>query len=139
MKTYLKLSFGYALLAMAGGVFFREFTKLNGFDGVTTLGVVHTHAFVLGMLFFLLMLALHQQFDLTSHKRHTLFLILYNGGLLTTITMLVIRGILQVTAVDLSSGLNAAISGIAGLGHILLSIGIILFFMILKQKVDQTK
>ena len=38
---------------MAGGVFYREFTKFNGYTGVTALGKVHTHLFLLGMLVFL--------------------------------------------------------------------------------------
>ena len=38
---------------MAGGVFYREFTKYNGFTGMTALGKVHTHLFLLGMLVFL--------------------------------------------------------------------------------------
>lgn len=38
-KAVLKLvntALVYALLAMAGGVFYREFTKFNGFSGRTT-------------------------------------------------------------------------------------------------------
>ncbi|MEG1991497.1 MAG: DUF2871 family protein, partial [Christensenella sp.] len=31
MKKYLNISLIYAIVAMAGGVFYREFTKLNGF------------------------------------------------------------------------------------------------------------
>ena len=38
MKKTINLSILYAILAMIGGVFFREFTKFNHFDGVTTLG-----------------------------------------------------------------------------------------------------
>ena len=30
MKKYLNLSLAYAIAAMAGGVFYREFTKWNG-------------------------------------------------------------------------------------------------------------
>ena len=58
-KAVLKLinaAFVYALLAMAGGVFYREFTKFNGFSGRTTLAFVHTHLFLLGMIVFLLSL-----------------------------------------------------------------------------------
>ena len=54
MKKYLNLSLVYAVAAMAGGVFYREFTKLNGFSGVTALGKVHTHLFLLGTMVFLL-------------------------------------------------------------------------------------
>lgn len=38
MKKYLNFSPLYAIAAMAGGVFYREFTKFNGFTGVTVLG-----------------------------------------------------------------------------------------------------
>ena len=58
MKRYMNASLLYALLAMVGGVFYREFTKFNGFTARTTLGVVHTHYFLLGMVVFLLLLLL---------------------------------------------------------------------------------
>ena len=54
MKKYLNISLIYAIAAMVGGVFYREFTKWNGFTGVTALGKVHTHLFLLGMLMFLI-------------------------------------------------------------------------------------
>ena len=55
MKRCMNASLLYAILAMVGGVFYREFTKFNGFTAGTTLGVVHTHYFLLGMVFFLLL------------------------------------------------------------------------------------
>ena len=36
MKKYANSALVYAVLAMVGGVFFREFTKFNAFDGATT-------------------------------------------------------------------------------------------------------
>ena len=33
MKKLIGTSFGYAVAALAGGVFYREFTKLSGFSG----------------------------------------------------------------------------------------------------------
>ena len=60
-----------AIFAMAGGVFYREFTKFNGFTGRTTLGVVHTHYFLLGMVFFLLLLLLEKNFSLYRGKDRT--------------------------------------------------------------------
>ena len=58
MKRYINTALLYAVLAMVGGVFYREFTKFSGFTGRTALGVVHTHYFLLGMVFFLLLLLL---------------------------------------------------------------------------------
>ena len=61
MKRYMNTALLYAVFAMAGGVFYREFTKFNGFTGKTTLSVVHTHYFLLGMVFFLLLLLLEKK------------------------------------------------------------------------------
>ena len=55
MKRYVNLSLLYAVLAMAGGVFYREFTRFHDFTAKTALGVVHTHYFLLGMVMFLLL------------------------------------------------------------------------------------
>jgi len=68
MKRYINASLLYALLAMVGGVFYREFTKFNGFTARTSLGVVHTHYFLLGMVFFLLLLLLEKSFSFTGAK-----------------------------------------------------------------------
>ena len=63
MKRYLNMALLYAVFAMAGGVFYREFTKFNGFTAATTFSVVHTHYFLLGMVFFLLLLLLEKNFS----------------------------------------------------------------------------
>jgi DUF2871 family protein len=68
MKRCMNASLLYAILAMVGGVFYREFTKFNGFTARTTLGVVHTHYFLLGMVFFLLLLLLEKNFSFTGAK-----------------------------------------------------------------------
>lgn len=139
MKTYYRLSVSYTILALIGGVFYREFTKFNQFTGTTTLGFLHTHAFMLGMFFFLILLLLNQQFQLTESKKHKKFLIIYNLGLLLTILMLLVRGIPQVLNIPLSTGINATISGMAGIGHILLGIGFLFFFLILKERINVLK
>ncbi len=139
MKKLWNTAFIYALLAMAGGVFYREFTKWNGFSGRTALSFVHTHLFILGMLFFLLCLLLEKQFRITGQSRFRYFYAFYNAGVLLTAVMLAVRGVCQVLAVPLSKGMDAAVSGIAGLGHILLGTGIILFFLTLKKKIFAEK
>lgn len=135
MKRYMNLSLLYAILAMVGGVFYREFTKFNGFTGKTTLGVVHTHYFLLGMVFFLLLLLLEKSFSFTGAKTGRI-LVAYQVGLNLTAVMFVVRGITQVLGTALSSGMDAAISGIAGIGHILLGISLVLLLMQIKRSVS---
>ena len=138
MKRYMNLSLLYAILAMVGGVFYREFTKFNGFTGKTTLGVVHTHYFLLGMVFFLLLLLLEKSFSFTGAKTGRI-LVAYQVGLNLTAVMFVVRGITQVLGTALSSGMDAAISGIAGIGHILLGISLVLLLMQIKRRVSDAK
>ncbi|NLW72002.1 MAG: DUF2871 domain-containing protein [Chloroflexi bacterium] len=133
MKMYLNFSLFYAVAAMAGGVFYREFTKWNGFSGSTTLGKVHTHLFLLGMMVFLVVALFAKNGNLHTQKTFRAFLYIYNTGVLLMVIMMIIRGIPQVTGITLSSGIDAAISGIAGIGHILVGTGIILLLVSLKK------
>lgn len=134
MKRYMNTALLYAVLAMAGGVFYREFTKFNGFAGKTTLGVVHTHYFLLGMVFFLLLLVLEKNFSFTAASTARV-LAVYHVGLNLTAVMFVVRGITQVLGTPLSSGASAAISGIAGIGHILLGVSLVLLLVQIRRSV----
>lgn len=138
MKRYMNGALVYAIFAMAGGVFYREFTKFNGFTAKTTLSVVHTHYFLLGMTFFLLLLLLEKNFSFTSAKTRKI-LAAYHMGLNLTAVMLVVRGVTQVLAPTLSSGMNAAISGIAGVGHMLLGVSIVLLLVQIGRSVSAEK
>ena len=73
MKRYANNALFYSILAMVGGVFYREFTKLSGFVGETTL----------------------------------------------------------------SHGMDAAISGMAGIGHILLGVSLVLLLLQIKRSVAE--
>ena len=138
MKRYMNSALLYAVLAMAGGVFYREFTKFNGFTGKTTLSVVHTHYFLLGMVFFLVLLLLEKSFSFTGAKTGRV-LAVYHAGLNLAAAMLVVRGVAQVLVPTLSSGMSAAISGIAGIGHILLGVSMVLLLVQVKHAVSAAK
>ena len=138
MKRYLNAALTYAVLAMAGGVFYREFTKFNGFDGRTALGVVHTHYFMLGMVFFLLLLVLEKTFSFTGAKTGRV-LAVYHVGLNLAAVMLAVRGVTQVLGTELSSGMSAAISGMAGIGHILLGVSLVLLLLQIKRSLAEVK
>lgn len=134
MKKCLNISLIYAIAAMAGGVFYREFTKFNAFDGTTVLGKVHTHLFLLGMLMFLITALFAAHFkSLQEKKTFKAFLCVYNIGVPLTAVMMAVRGITQVLGMELAKGADAAISGIAGIGHILAGTGIILLLLALKK------
>lgn len=133
MRKMINTAFAYAIAAMAGGVFYREFTKFQGFEGRTSLAFVHTHLFLLGMVMLLVIGLFAARFDLNSRKQFRVFYVLYNAGVILTSIMLLIRGVVQVTGPEISRGMDAAISGVAGIGHILTGIGIILLFLSLRS------
>lgn len=71
---------------------------------------------------------------LEDKKSFKIFMFTYNIGLIVTSIMLVARGLSQVLALSLSRSLDLSISGIAGLGHILLGIGIVCLITALKSQ-----
>lgn len=138
MKRYMNSALLYAILAMAGGVFYREFTKFNGFTARTTLSVVHTHYFLLGLVFFLLLVVLEKNLSFTGAKTGRV-LTVYHIGLNLTAVMLAVRGVTQVLGLTLSSGMDAAISGMAGIGHILLGVSLVLLLLQIKRGVAASR
>ena len=135
MKKYINCSIVYAFLALAGGVFFREFTKFNGFEGATSLGLIHPHYMVLGVFFFLGLMALDRLFNIGDRMGKVL--IGYHFGLNLTAVMMLVRGITQVLAIALPAGADAAISGIAGLGHIILGVSLVVMLFKLRKAVSE--
>jgi hypothetical protein len=133
MKKYLNFALVYAAAAMAGGVFYREFTKYNGFTGVTALGKVHTHLFLLGMFVFLLVALFAERRRLEEQKMFRIFMCVYNIGVPLTALMLAVRGVTQVLGMKLAPGADAAVSGTAGIGHILTGTGIVLLILALER------
>lgn len=124
MRKFLKWSFGYALAGIAGGVLYRELTKLQNYTGATNLSFVHTHLLALGMAWFLIVALMEDRVGVSESNLYRPFMYCYNIGLILTATMLGVRGCWQIAGLPD----NPAISGIAGAGHILLAAGIILFF-----------
>ena len=134
IKKYINCSVVYSILALAGGVFYREFTKHNGFTSDTSLSVVHTHYFVFGMMFFLLLALLEKSFNF-SDKSSDKMILGYHIGLNLTVILLIVRGVLQVLSSSISYSADKAISGIAGTGHIILSLSLVLLLLKVKKSI----
>jgi len=60
----------------------------------------------------------------------------YNIGLLLTVIMMAIRGCVEVLNPEISATIDSSISGIAGLGHIIMAIAYILFFLLLLNRIN---
>lgn len=129
MKKLYWAALSYMVLGLAAGLYYRELTKAQEFTGDTQLSVAHTHLLALGMLFFLVVLALDKAFGLSGNRLFTLFFWFYNGGLALTAAMMLVHGTMTVFGAESS----AAISGIAGLGHILITVGLVHLFLALRK------
>ncbi|WP_327240750.1 MULTISPECIES: DUF2871 family protein [unclassified Streptomyces] len=68
IRASLHAAHVYMILGVVSGLYHRELTKHNGFDGDTQLSVVHTHLLALGMLAFLIVLALDKLFTLLGKR-----------------------------------------------------------------------
>lgn len=139
MKQLFHTANLYMILGLISGLYARELTHLNDFEGETPLSVVHTHLLTLGMLFFLIALALEKAFAISRSRLFRWFYVLYNGGLLLTVAVMTLRGTWTVLATAPTGTADTALSWTAGFGHILLTVGLILFFHALQHRIRADK
>lgn len=136
MTKLLNAAFLYMVLGVTSGLFYREFTKANDFPegAFTQLGLAHTHLLTLGFIVLLIALALEKLFTLSASGRlFSWFFRVYNAGVVLTSGMLIWHGSLTVLGKESS----AMIAGIAGLGHIFLTAGMVLLFVLLRRAVTR--
>lgn len=136
MKKLINTALVYLIAGAAAGVFFREFTNFAQFTGQTTLGLMHPHLLVLGFAVFLIATLFALQDDFTTDKLFAPFYIVYNVGIVITVGMMLVRGVTEVTGTLLPLP-DAALSGIAGIGHIMVGVGLVLLVIMFKRIVDR--
>ena len=113
----------YGILGLAAGFFGRTYTQIMGMEDSSHLSVLHTHILALGFLFFLIALALEKLYALSSQKKlFSAFFWAYSVGLAMTVVSMFAIGVIQANGGEESK----ALAGISGLGHILITAGIII-------------
>lgn len=133
MKKLYQSALIYMLLGLTAGLFDRTYVDhIRHFEGATQLNVLHTHLLALGMLVFLIALLIERSFQISRTKWFNLFFWHYHSGVILTTGAMLVHGIMRVEGLADSP----AISGIAGLGHILLSAGLIFLFLALKKRLQ---
>lgn len=133
IKRYFNAAIVYASLALACGVFYREFTKYTAFTGKTNLAFLHTHYFMLGMFFFLALALLERAFAFSAQKGVKGWVTVYHIGLNITTTCLFLRGLAQATEMVLTPALNGSLSGMSGIGHIVLGSSILALLILVRR------
>lgn len=145
-RKYLIYSLSFLITGLLCGVYFREFSKYyNQVNMHLTLGLVHVHLLVLGMIMFLLIGLINIKLNKDENKYMKYLLPVYATSTYGAGLMLLVRGTLDVlikanVISELSSGINGMISGISGLFHIILGISIVLIFIIwIKKPQEENK
>ncbi|NKY86846.1 DUF2871 domain-containing protein [Nocardia veterana] len=131
MKLLYWTAVGYTALGLPSGLLYRELTKAHRFTGKTELAVVHTHLLALGTLFFLIVLALEYPLALSETRAYRWFFTVYNTGVIWVVSCMTIIGARTV----LGYSEYKPLSHLAGGGHILLTIGFVLFFRTVHQAI----
>lgn len=123
----------YGVLGLAAGLFWRTYTHHMGMEDSQHLSMLHTHILTLGFFFFLIVLALEKLYKLSAHKKlFRMFYWHYAVGLAMTV-----GGMFAIGLVQSNGGTEGpALAGISGLGHILLTAGVIIFIFNLKKAVN---
>lgn len=134
MKKYYNAAMLYLIIGLGLGVFYREFTKMMGFEGQTVLKGLHTHVLVLGCIFFIVVLLVEKSFGLNNLKQSKAWFIFYNISFIIFIATMIVRGVLQVKGLDMNG-----LSHMAGLAHALIGAALIWFMILLGKLVKQSK
>ncbi|KRC61599.1 hypothetical protein ASE14_12205 [Agromyces sp. Root81] len=137
MQKLFYAAFAYMILGVGSGLFYREFTKANDFpEGqFSQLGLAHTHLLTLGFIVLLIVLVIEKVFAISKSHLFEWFFWVYNAGVIVTSGMLIWHGSLTVMGEESTS----AIAGIAGLGHIALTAGMVLLFLALRSRIVAPK
>ncbi|WP_255550197.1 DUF2871 domain-containing protein [Corynebacterium sp. TAE3-ERU2] len=133
MRKLSTLAAVYLGIGLIAGVYYREFTRFHDYSGDTQLSTVHTHALVLGVILPLVLIALSAALDIDTHKRFPAFFLSYTVALTWMITHMLVKGSWQV--LHPGEEYSAALAGISGIGHILMSVALVLLLIIVRQRV----
>ncbi len=137
-ENLLKDSVVFLLLGLMSGVFYREFTKIFSWTGYTALKVCHAHLLALGFVLLILIYLMMQNEAESMPAIKTPLSVYFTGLALTAVTMTV-RGIYTVTSGGTVLFPDAALSGAAGAGHIILGVGLVwLMVKIVRIKARET-
>lgn len=120
----LGTAFANLVMGLAGGVFYREFTRYYQFTEANHLGKIHVHTIVLGFavltIFYLLVRLLSAAQQQTLRKPFYVF----EAGLIFTVVNMVVIGVYEVVGLGQETVKRAVLDGISGLGHITLAAGL---------------
>ncbi|MFB3232968.1 DUF2871 family protein, partial [Staphylococcus pseudintermedius] len=97
MRRILYAFMTYTVLGLLSGFAYRELTVHYEFTGSTQMSVMHTHLLTLGMFMFLILIPIEKLFKISSYYLFNWYFIIYNIGVLTTVSMQFMKGFKQIS------------------------------------------
>lgn len=140
-ENILGLSLAFSVTGLMNGVIYREFTKFYAYTAPNHLGKLHVHTLVLGflVLFLLYILVKHYGKEALQSLKKPFYL--YLSGVIFTIANMGVQGFFDIVGGDKTHIKIAALDGMSGIGHILLSVGLVwlLFQIFMAEKRKECK
>ncbi len=139
MKKMLCISAAYLIFGLSAGLFYHEAAYFTAFHGESVLRLVHAHALGLGAMVFFALPLLMKSFDLEKQRCFRWFVYVYNIGLIMTLGFMTVRGAVQLFFIPISSFWDHMIGGLAGIGHLILGLGICFLYSSLFSAIKQQR
>lgn len=127
------ISMTFVIMGFIAGVFYREFTKFYKFTTTNHLGKLHVHTLVLGFIVSMLIFLLVRNYSEEKLQTIKKPLYIYISGLFFTITNMAVFGIYDVVGNGEKTINIKALEGFSGIGHILLSVGLVYLLLNIKK------
>lgn len=124
----------YAVLGLAMGLYYREMSKISVIDGPTQLNILHTHLIALGVLLLGLIMLCEAVFATSRRGLFRWVQPLFHAGMALTAGSMFVRGTTDVLGRHIES---AALPGVAGLGHMVLTATVVIWIWTLLRSLPR--
>lgn len=124
-QNIIGLSYTFLVMGLIAGVFYREFTKFYKYQADNHLSKLHVHVLVLGFLLMMILYLVVKEYDVKKILTIRTPLYVFVSGFTFTIVNMTLSGFYEVVSANRPIIKKAALEGLSGLGHIVLSIGIV--------------
>ncbi|MDY3903281.1 DUF2871 family protein [Peptoniphilus sp.] len=120
-KDIMEFAISYLLSGILAGAVYRELRKIYPVD--VKMAFVHTHLIVLGFVFLAIFYLIAKNLEIPNEKLEKLIRV-YNFGIYFSFTTMFLHGL--VDSYPILNSVKIAMTSISGIGHILITLSIIL-------------
>ena len=131
MKKLITTALVYGILGIVLEAAYRITNHYLFFEGVTTITSIYAHMLILGLLFFLAVMALDTKYALVTARNFNAFFVTYNFGMLLAVGCLIWQAVYPIFKLTVPEWGPNVFFWVSVAGQFFLLIGLIFFFMAL--------